>query len=241
MTTRLKSLFKNWPRYVTEVVIIIASVLAAFALDSWNDDRSRAREELAILRSAQNELERDLGDIDYNVEHHEQAIRSMDLIIHHLDGNLPYHDSLAVHFHNGLNMPRFVHSTSAFETMQSRGMDIVSNEELRRQLIRLYGANYANYRTAEAEHASEIAYGIRIIMASRFVEGFNYDEVGQTYHGTMVPLNFEALKHDHEYLYYLRTLRNRTSVLVGFFYRNLRSGVDGVHSLVAEEVRGRTR
>jgi hypothetical protein len=222
-------------------LVIIFSVLAAFWLDSWNDDRSRTREEVAILQSAQIELERDLSDIEYNVRHHEEAVRSIDLILEHLEGGAPYHDSLAVHFHNGLNMPRFVHSTSAFQTMQSRGMDIVANEEIRRRLIRLYGASYANYLIAETEHASEIAYGVRTIMATRFREGFNFDEVGRTYHGTMVPIDFERLRDDQEYLYYLRTLRNRTDVLVNFFYRNLRNGVEEVHGLVAEEVLRRTR
>jgi hypothetical protein len=241
MSGRLRSLFDRWPRYLTEVLVIIFSVLAAFWLDSWNDDRSRTREEVAILQSAQIELERDLSDIEYNVRHHEEAVRSIDLILEHLEGGAPYHDSLAVHFHNGLNMPRFVHSTSAFQTMQSRGMDIVANEEIRRRLIRLYGASYANYLTAETEHASEIAYGVRTIMASRFREGFNFDEVGRTYHGTMVPIDFERLRDDQEYLYYLRTLRNRTDVLVNFSYRNLRNGIEEVHDLVAEEILGRTR
>lgn len=75
----------------------------------------------------------------------------------------------------------------------------------------------------------------------RFAEGFRYDAAGQTHHGAMVPISYEAREHDQEYLHYLRTLRNRTTVLVGFFYGNLRNGVEGVHILVGEEVRRRTR
>jgi hypothetical protein len=198
--SELRILLRSWPRYLAEILVIVGSILAAFALDSWNDDRSRRREEVAILRSALNELQSDLSDIDYNVRHHEQVIRSMDLVLDQLDSDAPWHDSLAVHFHNALIMPRFVHSTSAYETMQSRGMDIGSDEELRNRLIRLHGAHYANYLTAETEQASEINHGLRAIMPGRFTEGFNYDEVGRTYHGTMVPIDFEALKQDREFL-----------------------------------------
>lgn len=223
-TGKLRLLFrKTWPRYVTEAVVIVTSVLTAFALDSWRERRSREAEEIAILATALEETERDLADIDFNVARHAQAITSLDLVLAQLEANRPYHDSLAAHFHNAFNMPRFVHSTSAFETMQSQGMDIVSNEPLRNRLIRVYGATYANYLTAEAELASEITYGLRTIAPGRFREGYRFTDVGRSYAGRMTPLAFDRLRRDQEFLYFMRTLRNRTDVFVNFHYRNLRS------------------
>lgn len=236
MRRALRRVIGRWPEYLAEIVVIMASILAAFALDNWNDGRSRKRAEVAILRSALSELSLDLADIDFNVRNHEQAVRSMDLLVETLEGDSSYHDSLAVHFHNALIMPRFVHSRSAFESMQSSGLDIVSNEELRRRLIRLYGAHYTNYQIAESELANEITHGLRSVMPGRFVQGFNYDQIGESYHGTLVPTNFEALKKDPEFLYYLRTLRNRTRVFVAFFYRGLRNDVTSSHDLIEKEL-----
>ncbi len=235
-----RSLLTKTKKHLAEIVVIIFSILAAFALDNWRDNQLQNREEIAILQTALEELESDLTDIDFNVAVHRQAISSMDIVLDQLKSGVLYNDSLAEHFHNGFSMPRFVHSTSAFETMQSSGMDIVSNEELRRKLIRLYGRSYNNYRTIESEHANEINYGIRTIGPGRFMVGYNFDEVGRSYHGTMVPTNFNALKNDEEFLYYLRTLRNRTNVFVNFFYRNLRSDVEGVHDLLEAEIHRRS-
>lgn len=236
MNRRLQAVAKDWPRYVAEVLVIVGSILAAFALDGWRDDQSRRAEEIAILTTALAEVERDLEDIDYNIRWHELAVGSLDVVIAQLENDAPYHDSLAAHFHNAFNMPRFVHSTGAFETMQSTGMDVVSNEALRRDLIRLYGAFYTNYRTAEAGLADEIAYGLRTIGPGRFVEGFHFTEVGRTYRGRMVPTDFEALKQDREFLYYMKTLRNRTYTFVNFYYRNLRGEVEEMRDLLEEEV-----
>lgn len=236
MRRALRRVIGRWPEYLAEIIVVMASILAAFALDNWNDGRSRKRVEIAILQSARSELSLDLADIDFNVRNHDQAVRSLDLLVEYLESDSPYHDSLAVHFHNALIMPRFVHSRSAFESMQSSGLDIVSNEELRRRLIRLYGAHYANYQIAETELANEINHGLRSVMPGRFVEGFGFDQIGKSYHGRMVPTDFDALKKDREFLYFMRTLRNRTRVFLSFYYRNLRNDVTGSHSLIETEL-----
>ncbi len=240
MKKRLLGLWQDSPRYVAEILVIMVSILAAFALDNWKDNQSRNAEEIAVLTTALREIQSDLSDIDFNVAWHEQAIRSLDLVITQLESGAAYHDSLAAHFHNAFNMPRFVHSTSAFQTMQSQGMDIISNEELRNRLIRVYGATYENYRTAETEHASEIAHGLRTIGPGRFTEGYGFTEVGQSYRGMMVPTDFQRLKRDQEFLYYMKTLRNRTNVFVNFYYRNLRSQVEALRDALQEEISRRT-
>lgn len=235
----LAALRTRWSSWLAELLVIMVGILAAFALENWGQQRAREREQLAILRSALGELKADLEDVAFNVRVHEQAVRSMDLLDARLAGDAEYHDSLAAHFHNALNMPRFVHSTAAFQSMQSAGMDIITNEALRLALFRLYGANYANYRTAEEEQAAEITYGLRHVMPGRFEEGYRFEQVRQSYGGRMVPLDFPALRRDREYRYYLRTLRNRTDVLVRFHYRNLGREIESVRDLVQAELRAR--
>lgn len=232
----LRAVAAHWPRYLVEVAVVVFSILSAFALENWRDDRSRAAEELTILRAALSGLQSDLDDIDYNTARHREAVASLDLVLAHLETGAPYHDSLAAHFHHGTIMPRFVHSSSAYETLQSRGLDLVSNDEVRNALVRVYGRNYTDYLRAEDDLASEVAYGLRHIMAGRFIEGYGFTEVGSTYRGSTTPLDFEALRSDSEYLYYLRTLRNRRVTFLGFYLRNLRSSVEDTKARVEAEI-----
>jgi hypothetical protein len=229
----------RWPEYLAEMLVVMASIIGAFALDRWNDRRKGDREQVTVLTVALNELRQDSMDIAFNMSVHQDAVRSMDILLGQMRSNAPWHDSLALHFHAALAMPRFVHSTSAFETMKSRGMDLVSNEALRTQMIRLYGAEYANYRVAEAELADDINHGLRTIMPGRFREGFAFNDIGRSYRGTMVPWDFNALKRDRAFEYYLATLRNRTNVFVQFHYDALRASVARVRGLVDQEVRRR--
>ena len=41
----------------------------------------------------------------------------------------------------------------------------------------------------------------------------------------MIPMDFESLKTDQKYLYFLKTQRNRTRSYIGFFYANLKKSV----------------
>jgi hypothetical protein len=230
---------KRWPAYLAELLVIMTVILAAFALENWGRERARDRTVVTLLRSAIGELDADLEDVAFNVRVHEQAIRSMDVVLAHLGTDAPYHDSPATHFHDALDMPRFVHSTGAFESIQAAGLDIIRNDDLRLALLRLDGANCVNDRGAEEEHAAEIVHGLRDIMPTRFVEGVEYDRIGQSYDGTMVPLDYTALARDREFRYYLRTLRNRTDALVRFHDRNLGREIAAVRELVQAELRAR--
>ena len=133
----LQALARRWPRYLAEIIVVVFSILTAFALDNWREEQSRDREEVAILRAALTGLRADQSDIDFNMARHEEAVASLDVIVRSLERGAPYHDSLAAHFHNGTVIPHFIHSSSAFETLQSRGLDLISKEDVRDALVRV--------------------------------------------------------------------------------------------------------
>ena len=53
MTQRLDSRLQSWGLLLTEMVLIVASILLAFALDSWWDERRDRVEEGEILQGLQ--------------------------------------------------------------------------------------------------------------------------------------------------------------------------------------------
>ncbi|HAH38298.1 MAG TPA: hypothetical protein DEQ87_18115 [Algoriphagus sp.] len=55
------------------------------------------------------------------------------------------HGSLASYFYNTLLPIHFVHSISFFETAKPKELDIISNSDLRKQLISLYDSQYDGF------------------------------------------------------------------------------------------------
>jgi hypothetical protein len=222
----LTILKEKWPEYILEILVITIGIFVAFELNNYGQNRTQKKVEIEILKGCQTELMADLEDININLKDFERSIRALNLIIEVLENDGAYHDSLSSYFNYTLLPIHFVHSTSSFEMLKSKGLDIVSNPTIRRKLISLYDSQYELFLQAEKEELDEVQYGLRHMLSGRFESGFNYWE--DTFKGTMVPLDFESLKRDKEYLYFIKTQRNRTRSYIEFFYANLKNSVESM-------------
>lgn len=231
----LHLLKEKWPEYLIEILVLIIGIWTAFELSNYGENKDRKRSELEILKGCKTELTTDLAEIKLNMEELGKSARALDLILEVLENDGFYHDSLAFHFNYTLLPMHFVHSTSSFETAKSRGLDIISNTDIRNKLIAVYDSQYDFFLKAEQEELAEVEYNMRYILPSRFESGWNF--TGKyTFEGNMVPLDFESLKKDREYLYFIKTQRNRTGSYIGFFYENLRKSVEDMIQDLEREI-----
>lgn len=221
----LTTLKEKWPEYFLEILVLVIGIYGAFELANYGENRNRKRAELEILKSCKIELIADLKDITINMEDLRKSLLAFDILLEVLENDGRYHDSLSWHFNYTLLPMHFVHSNSSFETLKSKGLDLISNADLRTKLISLYDSQYDLFLQAESEELAEVQYGMRHILPGRFESAFNYDG---TFEGKMVPLDFESLKKDQEYLYFIKTQKNRTRSYQSYFYENLRKSVESM-------------
>lgn len=215
----------KWPEYILEILVLVIGIYGAFELANYGENKARRRAEIEILKGCRTELMTDLLEIEWNIEELQKSQKALNLILAVLEKDEPYHDSLSSHFNYTLLPIHFVHSTSSFETAKSKGLDIISNPDIRNKLISVYDSQYDFFLQGEAEELAEVQYGMRHILPGRFEAGYNYPNSDNTFSGSMIPLDFESLKTDQEYLYFLKTQRNRTRSYIGFFYVNLKKSV----------------
>ncbi len=222
---------------IGEIVLVVIGILIALSINTWNENRKNANQELKLLQSFKIGLEKDLSDIDSNINGHTKGLNSAKMILNLLESSQTYNDTLAKHFSNVMEPSRFVNSTSAFETLKSKGINLITNENLRNQLINVYDAQYTFFQNGEDSFMEEQNIGSRNIFPSRFEESFNYDITDfNDFYGEIVPLNFESLKTDQEFLYYFKTIKNRTNVFVNFHYKILRAHVVGLIDAIDSEI-----
>jgi len=228
----------NYLKYaIGEIILVVIGILIALSINNWNEQRKNANQELKLLHSFKIGLEKDLSDIDTNIISHTTAINSANSILNLLEKNQPYNDSLAKHFSYAMQPAFFVNSTSAFETLKSKGIDLISNEDLRNQLINVYDAQYTFFQHGEADFLEELKIGLRNIFPSRFEESYTFDLESDDFAGKIVPLNFENLKTDQKFLYYFKSIRNRTYLFVNFFYKKLRAHVVALINAIDNEIK----
>ena len=224
----LSTLKEKWPEYLIEILVLIIGIWGAFELANYGEKKSRRQAEIEILKSCKTELIADLAEINWNIGELQKSHKALSLILGLLENDGSYHDSLSSHFNYTLLPMHFVHSSSSFETAKSRGLDIISNTDIRTKLISLYDSQYDFFLQAEAEELAEVQYGMRHIFPGRFEEAYNYPNSDNTFSGSMIPTDFESLKTDREYLFFIKTQRNRTTSYINFFYENMRKSVESM-------------
>jgi hypothetical protein len=96
---------------------------------------------------------------------------------------------------------------SAFESLKSGDLNLISNPDLRDTLVLIYGKikpwveNQGNRFYDIMLHASQNLFN------TRFVDVWNTDS-DNLIDSEMIPLDYEQLKNDQEYLYFIRSLPN---------------------------------
>jgi len=143
----------NWRRYTLEFLSIFIAVVAAFALDHWNDNRRDRHSEQKILREVRNGLLLDLQDIANNKTGHRYGIRTCHYFRDLLNQKSVAQDSVAFMYTILLRDFNTIFNKTGYESLKSKGLEIVRNDSVRFQIISLYDYYYQIlYKIEEEAH-----------------------------------------------------------------------------------------
>lgn len=130
------------------------------------------------------------GECRSSVKFHRQAQASGEIARAHINGNLPYADSLESLLANALSYTFLVENGSAYETLKARGLDLITNDSLRAEIARLYDVLYE----AIEENEIQILDHHRGALKPYYVTHLRDLEIEST-----TPREYTALVQDQEY------------------------------------------
>ncbi len=143
---------KNWKKHTLEFISIFVAVISAFALENWNEARKNKIVEERILTEIYYGLEKDLEDINGNAGGHENGNRAVAYFIDLIAGEPVSEDSVVFKFFVLTRDFISIQNTSGYETLKSKGLEIIRNDSLRTNIISLYEYNYNSLRKLEEEY-----------------------------------------------------------------------------------------
>ena len=222
---------KNWKKYAFEFLSIFIAVISAFALNNWNDDRNNRHAENKILLEINNGLEKDLGDIRLNMTGHRLGLRAADYF-RDLIANKPVSkDSLMHHYFNLTRDFVSIQNTSGYETLKSKGLELIQNDSLRTKIISLYEYDYNTLRKLEEDYYElqfQENYFAEINSSISQNLQFNDDKLIT---GINVPLELEPTK-EKIILTFLWKIQANRSFILSIYYevegkiKNLRTEIE---------------
>ena len=130
---------------IGEIVLVVIGILIALQINNWNEDRKDKIAELNILQEIKGSISTDIQQLKLRIELAKNDIQSANIILDHLENNLSYNDSLNNHFViiTSTAGKDFTPQISAYKVLESKGIDLISNNQLKKDILNLYNIDYA--------------------------------------------------------------------------------------------------
>lgn len=179
---------------IGEVFLVVIGIMIAVSINNINDQKQESALERKLLQELVSDLKVDELDILENIAIHLQSENSCLLLRKHLLNDLQMHDTLMQHFTHTYNFTSFLYKDGAYETMLSKGLTIIKNDNIR-QLT----TNYYEERIPFQLNIQQATIQQMILISEDHLALFkNFNWVYP-----MDPWDFEALKKDRSYLSWL--------------------------------------
>jgi hypothetical protein len=209
----MKNFFRHlkeyWIRYLIEIVVITIGILAAVSVEDWNNNRKSRKTELKVLQDLVDGLNGDLGTLEYNKDVHERAKSSCQVILKAFEEKEEYSDSLSRHFAATHYYTVSFSKQGAYESLKSIGLEIVTNKTILTKIVDLYEQWYGIIQVNQEILREEIEH-IKLNFNQDHFDQFLIfnpsDDRESFYEGQMTPHDFQGLKQNKQYIYYLKSL-----------------------------------
>lgn len=133
MKKLLSTLSEKWPEYLIESIVIVASILGAYALDNWNDERLDRQKEKQIVRQLIEDYQSNLAQLEQKITMRNDIIRAGNYILNAIDQkNDGSMDSLT--YHMGLLIVDPTFDPIDNDLIATGNIRLLQNEKLRRLL-----------------------------------------------------------------------------------------------------------
>lgn len=155
---------------IGEIILVVIGILIALQVSNWNQNYQLRQLENKYLKEIKSSLEFDLNDIEFNIDFNKKRLKSNEIILQLANREIDHSDSLQKHFGNLMFTTRTLPNTSAFENLKSKGLELISNDSLRRELTKLYSFYFFNARDFEIQDDHKYQYQTFIPEVSKVIE-----------------------------------------------------------------------
>ena len=123
---------------IGEIILVVIGILIALSINNWNENRKLQNEELSLLLDVKSNLEVTLNNFRNDTLLNTESIFQLRKIEYYIEADLPYNNELDTAFGMFGNWQSPYPITTAYATLKTKGLDIVSSQPLRNKIVNMY-------------------------------------------------------------------------------------------------------
>ena len=205
-----------------EIFLVVLGILIALQINNWNEERKAKKYERKLISELIKTLEDDYELVEMTIAGNTRSARSCEIILTHFEQDLPYHDSLSLHFENAQLWWTMLLKTNAYENAKRYGLDFIQNDSISNFLAGLYETNNRFAEVMDERQALYYNTTVTPVLIHLF------QSIDKHWHESKagnVPNDYEGLKSNETYKAILKTnIGNRRNFneWVLLSYRNMK-------------------
>ena len=215
-----------------EIGLIVIGILIAMQINNWNEYRKDRIKEKKILHEIEQSLESDMNKQLNPIEKQlEQDLSNVNFIIKTIQNKTPYSDSLSLKFRSLMFSKAFKWEVTAYKNLENDGIDLISNEKLKREILTLYNMTYQEL----ANYISNFSNNLTEFYRPQMRSAFRFDYPEKLNEPRYIPVNYQALLNDVTFMNSLVTARvNFQNILKQL--KKTREDVSSLKKQISEEL-----
>lgn len=127
---------------IGEILLVMIGILLALQVNNWNETRKLELKENEILKEILRDVEETNSEIVGDMLAHMTMLRSAQMLKDQISQLNPDTDQLSSYYRSSAHDLQIYPKTSGFETLKSQGLEIITNDSLRKNISDLYQLDY---------------------------------------------------------------------------------------------------
>jgi cell division protein FtsL len=123
---------------IGEIVLVVIGILIALQINNWNTNNNLRALENELLLDIRENLNASVTNLESDISFNKITLANYEKILSHIKEGLPYNNSLdsAFSYISYWSDPHFTYT--AYETLKSKGLDIIQNDSLKIAITEIY-------------------------------------------------------------------------------------------------------
>ena len=173
----------SWRYAIGEIILIFIGITIAIWFNNWNESKKARIVEVKSLIEIKEAISQDLGDIKENIAGFTYRVKLYLMLLNHIENELPLSEELKNLFPFLQGITTFLSHIGPYETLKSRGIEIITNDTIRNKVSMYYDLEYERIQTNEKQHHNHYNDYIKTALMKHFdlskpkIEPLNYEEL----------------------------------------------------------------